>query len=132
MAHGFPRSRAALIGRPIRVLWRISLDTALWPAVVSPDLVEEAAIVVPLFAAALFLSAVLLFLVQSMVGRMILPAVWKTWMMFFQGVLLAGHAYSHASVAVLAKKKWRPLAPDPKSSVWSDQYCNVLSVLRWR
>ncbi|MFO0967002.1 MAG: hypothetical protein U0793_15650 [Gemmataceae bacterium] len=55
----------------------------------------------PLFAATLFVSATLLFLVQPMIGKMILPrlggtpAVWNTCMVFFQAVLLAGYAYTH-------------------------------------
>jgi hypothetical protein len=57
--------------------------------------------VLPLFAVTLFVSASLLFLVQPMVGKMILPrlggtpAVWNTCMFFFQGVLLIGYAYTH-------------------------------------
>jgi hypothetical protein len=53
------------------------------------------------FALTLFVSAALLFLVQPMVGKMILPslggtpAVWNTCMVFFQGVLLVGYAYTH-------------------------------------
>ena len=56
------------------------------------------------FSATLFLSSTLLFLVQPMVGRMILPAlggtpaVWNTCMVFFQAALLAGYAYAHVSV----------------------------------
>ena len=55
------------------------------------------------FAATLFVSAFLLFLVQPMVGKMVLPllggtpAVWSTCMVFFQGLLLAGYAYAHAA-----------------------------------
>lgn len=55
----------------------------------------------PLFAATLFLSAALLFAVQPMVAKMVLPllggapAVWNTAMMFFQAALLAGYAYAH-------------------------------------
>ena len=55
----------------------------------------------PFYAVTLFISAFLLFLVQPMIGKMILPAlggtpqVWNTCMMFFQTVLLAGYAYSH-------------------------------------
>jgi hypothetical protein len=55
----------------------------------------------PLFAATLFLSAALLFAVQPMVAKMVLPllggapAVWNTAMLFFQGALLAGYAYAH-------------------------------------
>jgi hypothetical protein len=55
----------------------------------------------PLFAVTLFVSAFLLFLVQPMIGKMILPKlggtpqVWNTCMLFFQTVLLAGYAYTH-------------------------------------
>jgi hypothetical protein len=63
--------------------------------------------VLPLYTATLFVSAYLLFLVQPMVGKMILPAlggtpaVWNTCMVFFQAVLLAGYAYAHGSVRLL-------------------------------
>src|SRR5256885_16382220 len=55
----------------------------------------------PLFALTLFVSAFLLFLVQPMIGKMILPKlggtpqVWNTCMLFFQLALLAGYAYTH-------------------------------------
>ena len=55
-----------------------------------------------LFAAALFVSAFLLFWVQPLVGKTVLPllggtpAVWNTCMLFFQAVLLAGYAYALA------------------------------------
>ncbi len=55
----------------------------------------------PLFAVTLFVSAFLLFLVQPMIGKMILPSmggtpqVWNTCMLFFQCVLLAGYGYTH-------------------------------------
>jgi hypothetical protein len=54
-----------------------------------------------MFAVTLFLSSGLLFLVQPMVGKMILPylggvpAVWNTCMVFFQAMLLLGYGYSH-------------------------------------
>ena len=54
-----------------------------------------------LFIAALFTSATLLFWVQPMVAKMLLPllggtpAVWNTCMVFFQTMLLAGYAYAH-------------------------------------
>ncbi len=57
----------------------------------------------PLFAVTLFTSAFILFLVQPMVGKMILPRlggtpqVWNTCMVFFQSTLLAGYAYTHFS-----------------------------------
>jgi hypothetical protein len=63
--------------------------------------------VLPLYAGTLFVGATLLFAVQPMVGKMILPflggspAVWTTCMVFFQAVLLGGYAYAHASTAWL-------------------------------
>ncbi len=54
-----------------------------------------------LFALALFTSASLVFALQPMVGKMLLPrfggspAVWNTCLMFFQGLLLVGYCYSH-------------------------------------
>jgi spermidine synthase len=54
-----------------------------------------------LHAATIFLSSFLLFLVQPLIARLILPwfggsaAVWTTCMLFFQVVLLAGYAYAH-------------------------------------
>jgi hypothetical protein len=53
------------------------------------------------FTATLFLSAFLLFSVQPMVSRMVLPrlggspAVWNTCVCFFQATLLLGYGYAH-------------------------------------
>lgn len=55
-----------------------------------------------LFALAVFVSAALVFSVQPMVTKMILPrlggstAVWNTSLAFFQTALLVGYAYAHA------------------------------------
>ncbi|MFO0375826.1 MAG: hypothetical protein ACK51N_02135, partial [bacterium] len=55
-----------------------------------------------LFAAAIFLAASLLFLVQPMAAKLILPllggspAVWNASMLFFQAALLGGYAWAHA------------------------------------
>jgi spermidine synthase/MFS family permease len=60
-----------------------------------------------LHAAVIALSSFLLFLVQPLIARLILPwfgggaAVWTTCMLFFQSLLLAGYAYAHASNARL-------------------------------
>jgi hypothetical protein len=54
-----------------------------------------------LFSLTLLLSSFLLFLVQPMIGRMLLPslggtpAVWNGCVLFFQAVLLAGYAWAH-------------------------------------
>ncbi|HTC23852.1 MAG TPA: fused MFS/spermidine synthase [Gemmatimonadales bacterium] len=53
------------------------------------------------FALAVFLSAALLFVVEPMVGKMVLPilggapAVWTTCLLFFQVALLLGYLYAH-------------------------------------
>jgi SAM-dependent methyltransferase len=55
-----------------------------------------------LFAVTVFSSAALVFLVQPMVAKLVLPllggspSVWNTSMAFFQLALLAGYAYAHA------------------------------------
>jgi spermidine synthase len=59
----------------------------------------------------MFVSATLLFVVQPMIGKMILPllggtpAVWSTCMVFFQAALLGGYAYAHASTAWLGARR---------------------------
>ncbi len=64
-----------------------------------------------LFAVTLLLSSTLLFLVQPMVGKMLLPvlggspAVWNTSMVFFQAMLLLGYLYAHASTRWLGSKR---------------------------
>src|SRR5260370_12744386 len=53
-----------------------------------------------LYAATLFASALLLFSIQPMFAKMVLPklggapAVWSVAMVFFQTVLLAGYSYA--------------------------------------
>ena len=54
-----------------------------------------------LYATTTFLSAFLLFMVQLLMGKLLLPwfggtpAVWTTCMLFFQLTLLAGYGYTH-------------------------------------
>jgi hypothetical protein len=58
-------------------------------------------IVVPLFASTMFLSGFLLFLVEPMAAKMVLPIlggapmVWNGCVVFFQFVMLAGYGYSY-------------------------------------
>ncbi len=60
----------------------------------------RASALAPVFALALFTSAALLFWVQPLVAKMLLPllggapSVWNTCMVFFQALLLAGYAYA--------------------------------------
>src|SRR5579862_697639 len=61
----------------------------------------------PAFAGAIFLGAFLLFQVQPIVAKAILPwfggapAVWSTCLLFFQSLLLAGYAYAHGAAVAL-------------------------------
>lgn len=86
-------------------------------------------------AATVLVSAFLLFQVQPMISKMILPwfggspAVWTTCMLFFQVFLLAGYLYAHLldrlprtrwqgliHVTLLVAALWvLPIVPDP---VW--------------
>ena len=62
-----------------------------------------------LFAAATAVNAALLFLVEPMFTRMVLPAlggtpaVWNTCLVFFQGALLVGYLYAHVT------SRWLPV-----------------------
>jgi hypothetical protein len=63
------------------------------------------------YACTIFLSAFLLFAVQPMIGKIILPwfggsaAVWSTCLLFFQAALLAGYLYAHRSTRSLKPKQ---------------------------
>jgi hypothetical protein len=60
-----------------------------------------------LYAATIFLSAFLLFQVQPLIAKIILPwfggsaAVWSAAMLFFQVLLLGGYAYAHGVIRYL-------------------------------
>lgn len=60
-----------------------------------------------LFTATIFLSASLLFFVQPLFTKIVLPhiggapAVWTTAMLFFQTILIAGYVYAHLSTRYL-------------------------------
>ncbi|MEN9762730.1 MAG: hypothetical protein RI906_2556 [Pseudomonadota bacterium] len=66
-----------------------------------------------LFALTIFVSAFLLFQVQPMVGKFILPwfggspAVWTTAMLFFQSILFAGYVYAHLVASRLPPRQQR-------------------------
>jgi len=63
-----------------------------------------------LFVATIFLSACLLFQVQPLIAKMILPwfggsaAVWSAALLFFQLALLAGYAYAHGVIRYVPAK----------------------------
>jgi protein-L-isoaspartate O-methyltransferase len=63
------------------------------------------------FSLTIFWGAFLLFLVQPLIARFILPwfgggpAVWTTCMLFFQLLLLGGYAYAHFSISQLTPRR---------------------------
>ena len=64
-----------------------------------------------LFASVLCLNALLIFWVQPMFAKMVLPllggspSVWTTCMLFFQAALLAGYAYGHAGIRMFGLRR---------------------------
>jgi hypothetical protein len=108
-----------------------------------------------LFALAIFASAFLIFLVQPMVGKRIVPwfggtpAVWTLCLAFYQTVLFLGYAYAHglvrwvpprrqgvthavvlaaalAALPVLPDETWKPTnAADPNTRILSMLAANV-------
>jgi hypothetical protein len=70
-----------------------------------------ASYLLPLFTITLLVSAVLLFAVQPMFAKMVLPllggtpSVWNTCMVFFQASLLAGYAYAHVTARALGVRR---------------------------
>lgn len=81
----------------------ISSDAPPRPAARSRfEAVNASPFLLVLFTFSMFLSAALLFVVEPMVGKMMMPllggapAVWNTCLVFFQAVLLAGYLYAHA------------------------------------
>jgi hypothetical protein len=108
-----------------------------------------------LYAVTIFLSAFLLFQVQPLLGKFILPwfggspAVWTTCMLVFQVLLFAGYAYAHATTQFLTPRKqvllhigllivaccllpiapdasWKPSAQD--TPVWRIIFLTICSV----
>lgn len=73
-------------------------------------MIVMARLYIPVFSLTLLLSALLLFAVQPMFSRMILPLlggtpqVWNTAMLFFQLCLLAGYGYAHGTSRFLSPR----------------------------
>jgi spermidine synthase len=80
-------------------------------AIPVPRVSTRSKAVVLLFAAALFLSAFLLFSVEPIIAKALLPTlggapmVWNTCVAFFQLVLLGGYIYAHGAAAWLGKRR---------------------------
>jgi hypothetical protein len=64
-----------------------------------------------LFAASLLLTSALLFIIQPIIGKLLLPKfggtpfVWVTCVLFFQAALLAGYAYVHLTTRRLSERR---------------------------
>jgi len=64
-----------------------------------------------LFGTAIFVGSALVFLIEPMVGKMLLPlfggtpAVWAVTLVFFQAFLLLGYAFAHVSIRVLGIRR---------------------------
>ncbi|MCA1731505.1 MAG: hypothetical protein LC751_19520, partial [Actinobacteria bacterium] len=64
-----------------------------------------------LFSATIFVSAALLFMVETMFAKFVLPsfggtpAVWTDSMMFFQAALLVGYLYVHLTTTWLGARR---------------------------
>src|SRR5689334_14652792 len=60
------------------------------------------------YAVTIFVSATLLFLIQPIIAKQLLPrfggaaAVWTACMVFFQCLLLAGYLYAHSSIRFMS------------------------------
>src|SRR5207237_805050 len=65
---------------------------------------------VPLFAATLFASSLLMFAVEPIVAKTVLPIlggtpmVWNTCVLFFQVLLLGGYAFAHGATAWFGRR----------------------------
>ncbi len=76
------------------------------------------------YAFTVFLSAFLLFQVQPLIGKFILPwfggspAVWTTCMLVFQILLFAGYAYAHLTTEYLK----------PKHQVWLHSFLLLFAI----
>jgi hypothetical protein len=80
-------------------------------AVPAPAARRRSRALVAVFGATIFLSAFLMFIVEPMIARMVLPllggaaAVWTTCLVFFQTVLLCGYAYAHGATTLLGSRR---------------------------
>ena len=65
-----------------------------------------------LFGTTLFLSSFLMFLIEPMIARMVLPqlgggpTVWNTCLVFFQTTILVGYACTHGATRIFGTRRW--------------------------
>ena len=81
------------------------------------DVPRSLTAIVAIYTAAIFLSAALLFAVQPMFTKIVLPrfggspSVWAVAMVFFQGILLFGYAYADALTRFAGRRRPTPRTP---------------------
>ncbi len=89
-----------------------------------------------LFATTVFVSAFLLFQIQPLISKAILPwfggtpSVWTTCMLFFQTLLCGGYAYSHLLTAKLPTR-WQAIL-HAALLVVSLAFLNILPSILWK
>jgi spermidine synthase len=108
-----PEAREQRVGEATRATGaKVAALSAAAPEMRSPGRApRERNPVVALFSLTLFVSAALMFSVQPMFARFVLPlfggtpAVWNTAMLFFQAALLAGYLYAHETTRRLGVRR---------------------------
>jgi hypothetical protein len=90
----------------------VSSEAKTVPVTTAP---RQLTVVVATYTAAIFLSAALLFAVQPMFTKIVLPrfggspSVWAVAMVFFQGILLFGYAYADALTRFAGRRLALPI-----------------------
>ncbi|HKO71858.1 MAG TPA: class I SAM-dependent methyltransferase [Bradyrhizobium sp.] len=85
------------------------MNSADSPAVADQPASTRNRLVLIVYTAAIFVSALLLFSVQPLFTKMVLPrlggspAVWSVAMVFFQSLLLAGYGYAHYLIRIRSR-----------------------------
>src|ERR1700720_1872223 len=96
-----------------RVQAGVSMHSPDPPVVTDQPSVSRNRLVLIVYTSAIFVSALLLFSVQPLFTKMVLPrlggspAVWSVAMVFFQSLLLAGYAYAHYLTQI--RNRWIPV-----------------------
>jgi hypothetical protein len=97
-----------------RVRAGVSMTSIAPSAVTGQPAASRNRLVLMVYTAAIFVSALLLFSVQPLFTKMVLPrlggspAVWSVAMVFFQSLLLGGYAYAHYLMQI--RRRWIPVA----------------------
>ena len=90
-------------------------------------------LVLPLYTATLFLSAFLLFSVQAMFTKMVLPSLGGSAAELDGafGVVILARTEEYLNI-LNGGQPWRILEADLTSATWTDDFSNIVGALRWR